>query len=610
MEQYLEIETITIELLLVVSLVAIVVRRLRVPYTVALVVVGLLITTQSNIQIEFSPALILAVLIPPLVFEAAFHIHITDLQRNLVWILILAIPGVLLTTGIVGGVLAAFTGIGVGLAFLFGAIVSATDPVAVVSLFRTLGAPKKLTVLIEGESLLNDGTAIVVFNLVLLAVLLGNIDVAGSVIDFVKVSAGGLVIGLVAGWLIARLIASIDDYLIETTLTTILAYGAYLLADRLQMSGVLAVVAAGLVNGNLGSRGMSPSTRIVLYNFWEYVAFLANSMVFLLIGMEINLASLLLNWQLLLISILAVLLARWIIIFGLGWLANRFSQEKVSRRWQAVLAWGGLRGAISLALVLSLPATLGPGREQLRVMAFGVVLFTLLVQSTTMNALVRGLRVVAHSEAEQEYQLRHARFISARAAEASLDRMQNAGLLSPSVWEQLKESISKQTMFLADKVREMRITHPQLADVEISNATRELLRVQRSTLQELRHEGVLSEESYEQLAAEVDFSLSEDIEEAPFPPEPETGTARFVEFTLTPASSAVEKTVAGLQLPEDIVIVSIRRNRQILIPRGNTRLSAEDVVSVLCREEMIQTIREILVSAPSSPPTTPSPPTN
>ena len=175
-----------------------------------------------------------------------------------------------------------------------------------------------------------------------------------------------------------------------------LAFGSYLIAERLHFSGVLAVVAAGLVNGNIGPQGMSPTTRIVLFNFWEYVAFLANSFVFLLIGLQVNIPTLLPTWQPILLAILAVLLARAVVIYGLGWLTNRLA-EPIPFRWQHVLNWGGLRGAIALALALSLPAALGPDRDLIRIMAFGVVLFTLLVQSTTMEPLVRKLGIVTRN---------------------------------------------------------------------------------------------------------------------------------------------------------------------------------------------------------------------
>ena len=195
-------------------------------------------------------------------------------------------------------------------------------------------------------------------------------------------SVGGVGVGGLLGWLISRLIARPDDYLIETTLTTVLAFGAYLIAERLHFSGVLAVVAAGLVNGNIGPKGMSPTTRIVLFNFCEYLAFVANSLVFLLIGLDVNIPQIAANVGPIAIAVLAVLVSRVVVVYGLNGLIG-LRGRGVPRPYQHVMFWGGLRGAISLALALSLPASL-PERELLRVMAFGVVLFTLLAQGTTM----------------------------------------------------------------------------------------------------------------------------------------------------------------------------------------------------------------------------------
>ncbi len=507
METFISTETLIIELLLLVSLVAIGVRRLRIPYTVALVVVGLVLTTQQSLHLSLTPELILALLVPPLIFEAAFHIQFAELQRSLPGIILLAVPGVIIATLIVGGLLALVTPLGLPLALVFGALISATDPVSVVALFRALGVPKRLAVLVEGESLFNDGTAIVIFNIVLVIALTGRFDPFEGIADFVRVAAGGTVVGLVLGWVTARVIARIDDYLIETTLTTVLAFGSYLVAERMHFSGVLAVVAAGLVNGNIGPQGMSPTTRIVLFNFWEYVAFLANSFVFLLIGLQINIPTLAASWRLVGFAILAVLIARTVVAYGLSWF-TRWLPEPIPLRWQHVLNWGGLRGAIGLALALSLPASLGSGRDQIQIMAFGVVLFSLLVQSTTMKPLLRRLKIVTRHPAQLEYELRHARMMAFRAAAIHLDRMQRDGFLSAHVWEQLQSELLERLTDLGQAVREMLLINPGLAAEELASVRHELLRAERSALMGLRRDGVISDEAFEKLVAEVDAEMA------------------------------------------------------------------------------------------------------
>ena len=591
MLQFLSTETLIIELLLIASLVAIAVQRFRIPYSVALVVVGLLITLQSPLQIELTPELILALFVPPLVFEAAFHLNFRDLQRSLPAILLLAVPGVIITTLIVGGILKFGTQLTFPIALVFGALIAATDPVAVVALFRTLGVPKRLAVLIEGESLFNDGTAIVLFNLMLVVAITGHFTPLESLGNFLRVSIGGLAVGLVLGWLVSLLIARVDDFLIETTLTTVLAFGSYLIAEQLHFSGVLAVVAAGLVNGNLGSQGMSPTTRIVLFNFWEYFAFLANSLVFLLIGLQVNIPDLVAHWQPVLWAILAVLIARVVVVYGLSWISRR-AIEPIPLNWQHVLNWGGLRGAICLALALSLPASLGSDRDLLQVMAFGVVLFTLLLQSTTMKPLVRWLKIITRSEAQVEYELRHARLAALRSADVRLDRLHADGLLSTHIWNRLKLYINQNATSLGTAMSDLLLADPALEAEELDTGWRELNRAQRSALLGLRRDGVISEETFEQLTVEVDAQL----DELPVLPEQGNAPTQFVEVTLRPDSHAVGKAIAELNLPRAAVFVSIRREEEIIIPRGDTLLEAGDVVTTLCEHESVAAVRKLLVS--------------
>ena len=278
--------------MLIASTVAIIARRLRIPYTVGLVLIGLTLGLLTAQDIQISPQLILALLVPPLVFDGAFHIRLEDLRRDLWLILLLAVPGVILTTLMVAWLVAQGTGLSIQISLVFGALVSATDPVAVAALIRRLGAPRRLQVLLEGESLFNDGTAIVMFSITLAIALSGQFDLPGSIASFLTIAGGGLVIGIIMGIFTSQVIGRIDDPLVETTLTVVLAFGSYLLAESFHVSGVLAVVAAGLVNGNVGPRGMSPTTRIVVFNFWETAAFLANSFVFLLVGLAIDLTQL------------------------------------------------------------------------------------------------------------------------------------------------------------------------------------------------------------------------------------------------------------------------------------------------------------------------------
>lgn len=501
------IEEITVLLLLIASTVAVLARRLRIPYTVGLVLIGLALSLLSSSRIQLSPQIILALLVPPLIFEAAFHLRWDDLRRDFWLILLLAIPGVILTTLFVGGVVALGTGLTIQAAFVLGALVSATDPVAVVALFRRLGVPRRLQVLLEGESLFNDGTAIVMFNLMIAIALAGRFNLVSSVRDFLTVAGGGVLIGIALGVIVSQAIARIRDPLVETTLTTVLAFGSYLLAEYFHVSGVLAVAAAGITNGNAGPSGMSATTRLVVFNFWEYAAFIANSFVFLLIGLTFDLEVMIANWQAIIWAILAALVARVVSIYGLS-----FWGREIPNKWKHVLFWGGLRGAITLALALSLPESgrLAQARGSLQAMAFGVVLFTLLVQGSSTNWLIKRLKLIQRSQYQEEYELRHARFVAGRAAHDYLRRMAQQGLISEHTWQRLSPLLQKQNDALVEAIREVMISDPAVEAEDLDTARREALRAQRSALRGLLRDGVISESSYLVLLDEVDSALMQE----------------------------------------------------------------------------------------------------
>jgi len=511
-EQFLNTETLFIELLILISIVAIVIRRLRIPYTVALVLVGLLFTLQPGLRLELTPELILALFLPPLVFESAFHVDLARLREYLIPILALAVPGVLITTVVVGFIVSTGAIVSLPVALVFGALISATDPVAVVALFRTLGAPKSLATLVEGESLLNDGTAIVVFNSALTIAVAGTAGQGGAdfnalkaVLDFLRVSGGGVLIGVVLGWLVYNVLRRVDDYLIETTLTTVLAFGAYLVAERLHFSGVLAVLGAGIVNGNLGPRGMSPTTRIVLFSFWEYLAFLANSLVFLLIGLDVNLSQLLANVGSITIAVFAIIASRAIVVYGLNFLVN-LRGKRVPLAWQHVQFWGGLRGAVSLALALSLPVTFAQ-RDLLRVMAFGVVLFTLLVQGTTIQWLLKRLGLMHQDDDQLEYERRHGRLMAAEAAKDQLQQLHSRSAVSQPVWTKFSAQLDAEAQSLLESQRQLLAERPALASAELEAVEREILRTQRARLGDLVRDGVISDSVFQELVADIDDRL-------------------------------------------------------------------------------------------------------
>jgi CPA1 family monovalent cation:H+ antiporter len=507
MEEFIATETLIIELVLVATLVAIVAGRIRLPYTVALVLVGLFIAIRRPFDIEVTPELILALFVPPLIFEAAFHLDFRLLRANLALILVLAVPGVVATTLLVGGIVAAGTALPLAAAVVFGALIAATDPVAVVALFRALGVPHRLAAALEGESLFNDGTAIVLFSIALEGAASGVFDPLTGLFDFLQVAIGGIMIGVGLGWLTAQLIARIDEPLIVTSLTTLLAYGAYVVAERLHVSGVLAVVMAGLVSGDLVTSRISPTTKIMLFNLWEYLAFLANSLIFLLIGLDVDLPHLSGNLVPIGVAVGAVLLSRAVVVYGLSWLVERIvGSRQFPHRWRHVLFWGGLRGAISLALALSLPVTLVE-RKTLQAMTFGVLLFTLLGQGTTIRYLLKRLGLIERPKYQTTHEMYLGRHLASHAGLRRLADLNQEGLLTDDMWAGLRDDYHETQQNLVSEMNQLFSEHPELERETLLQARREALQTERVALGDALRRGLLSDEVYEELRSDVDRRL-------------------------------------------------------------------------------------------------------
>ena len=389
-------------LLIAAAIIAMLANRLGIPYTVSLVLGGLLLGVvhlpilsplqPGNRPDWLTPDVILILFLPALVFEGSVKLDVRELLRNSVPLLLLANAGVLVAALLTGYVVHWLIGLPVLVALLFGSIISATDPISVLAIFKDLEVNKRLSLIMEAESLFNDGTAAVLFGILFGAVAAEKLSVPKGVEQYFLAVAGGAVLGLALGYLASRITGTVDDPQIEITLTTILAYGSYLLAFHLHLSGVIATAAAGLIFGNFGSkRGMSARTRTAMYSFWEYISFVMNSLVFLLIGLEIQLGKLLQSWASVLMAIGAVLLGRALAVYLLVPLSNRFA-ERIPIRWQHVAVWGGLRGALALALALSLSSAF-PYREQILNLTFGVVIFSILVQGLTIKPLLRLLKL-------------------------------------------------------------------------------------------------------------------------------------------------------------------------------------------------------------------------
>lgn len=390
----ISIERIEI-LLLIAAIVAMTARRLRVPYTVGLMLTGVVLAVSPfpSDDIEITKDLIFTIFLPPLIYEAAIYIKWQELRRDLIVILTLATVGVLLSAGITAAGMHYLAQWGWQEAILFGVLIAATDPVSVIATFKEAGVHGRLRLLVEAESLFNDSTAAIAFSIALAFAMNGGISAIGTLQTLVITVVGGVLCGaLVAGGVLV-LAGRTDDHLIEITLTTVAAYGSFLLAEHFHLSGVLASLVAGLLTGNIGSLGsITDKGREAVESFWEYIAFIVNSLIFMLIGIRgayQDFTNLLIP---IVIAIILVLVGRALAIYPLSALFSR-SALQITRNHQHVLFWGGLRGALALALALGLPPEFAQ-REAIITVAFGVVAFSIVAQGLTIIPLLRKLKEI------------------------------------------------------------------------------------------------------------------------------------------------------------------------------------------------------------------------
>ena len=403
----LNIERIEV-LLLIAAVVAMVARRLRLPYTVGLTLAGLaLALAPISRDIVLTKELIFTAFLPPLIFEAAFHMHWRELKKDAPVVLLLATIGVLLASCITTAGIYFLAGWPLAAALLLGILISATDPVSVIATFKEAGVKGRLRLLVEAESLFNDGTVAVLFSVALAATVgaatasaaahgagAANLSVFGVAQSFVVTVVGGVLCGAIVGGGVLLLAGRTEDHLIEITFTTVAAYGSFLLAEHFHLSGVLATLTTGVLIGNTGSLGaISDKGREAVESFWEYIGFVANSLIFLLIGLRLGVEKLSAVWLPAIITIVFVTLGRAVAVYACCALFGH-TKLRVSSNHQHVLFWGGLRGALALALALGLPNDM-PMHDEIVSVAFAVVAFSVIVQGLTMTPLLRKLGEIA-----------------------------------------------------------------------------------------------------------------------------------------------------------------------------------------------------------------------
>lgn len=469
-----ELILILIVMLMVATGVALITQRLRISYVTGLVLAGLLITELFSPRIGLDPALVLNLFLPILIFEAAINTDISRLRSTFKPIALLAGPGAVLSSAIIATVVKFGLELDWIPALLVGVILANTDTVSMIAVFKEIQVPSRLSTIVEGETLFNDTTSLVLFNLLLGVYATGSITAAQGFKEVLLVGVGGGVIGGVLGYLCLPIFVRLQDPLSSLLLTVALALGTFQIAQFLGVSGAVAVVIAGLIFGNLGlPKSASASDRITLTSFWQYASFIVNTFIFLLIGIEINPLTL---WQAL-PSILMVILAYQVgrivsvysLLAGLRWL-----DRPIPLRWQHVLVLGNIKGSLSMALAVSIPLTL-VGREIIIGLVFGAVLFSLVIQGLALPWMIKKLNIGYVSAITQEIGKLQIQLIAAKAAQDELVNLLKSGVLSKTVYEELWASYQAK---VAVSERTLRDTYNQPKAGELGQNNLDMIRRQ------------------------------------------------------------------------------------------------------------------------------------
>ncbi|MDP5272775.1 Na+/H+ antiporter [Chengkuizengella axinellae] len=496
-------------LLAIAAGITAVAKKLNAPYPIALVIVGAILglvhipgleeLKHFIVEDEIFTFVIVSIFLPTLLGEATLKLPFSHLKENKTPILAMALFGTLVTYTVIGFLAVYLLDLPLEVAFVFAALMAATDPVSVLSIFKSMGVNHRLSTIIEGESLINDGVAYVLFKISLTTFIFAGFTEFGEGLwEFFKGSFGGLAIGLLLAYLFSKILRHFDDYPLEIVFSMLLFYGAFFIAEIFHFSGVISVVAAGLVFGNYGAKiGMSPTTKLNIKTFWDVLALIANSFVFLMVGLEIANIDLSGKWMMILLAILIVLVGRSIAIYG----SLAFNRH-IPMAWKHVFNWGGLKGSLSIALALSLDADF-PGREDILVLTFGVVLFSLVIQGLTIKPLVNFLGVTKTMESSLAYERTLSEIHQATAGRNAIEEMKSEATISPVIYTKLDNEYQGKLDALHKKLEHLYKEFPKLQEDQMTSARKKSLYAEYEAVEELAKQhlisGEIAEEEYKKI---------------------------------------------------------------------------------------------------------------
>jgi monovalent cation/hydrogen antiporter len=516
-------ELLVLALLVLVAALVVLAQAVRLPYPILLVLGGSAIGLVPGLpDVRLPPPLVLLIALPPLLYSAAFFSSLRDLRANLRTISLLSV-GLVLATSVMVAVVAhaAIDGLSWSAAFVLGAVVSPTDPVAATAIARRLGAPRRVVTVVEGESLINDGTALVAYKFAVAAVLAGTFSASDAVLRFVAGAVAGIAIGLAVGWVVAMVRRRLENPPVEITISLFTPFFAYLPAEALGVSGVLAAVAVGVYLGWRSPELISPSTRIQAFSVWEILVFLLNSLLFILLGLELphvfeGLSGLSVGT----LAGYAALVSATVILMRMAWvfpftylprlLLRRVRERDPYPPWQHVVlvGWAGMRGAVSLAAALALPLATDsgapfPGRELIVFLTFAVIFATLIVQGLSLPWVIRRLGIEGDATSEREET--KARLVAARAALDRIDELAAEEWVRPDTAERMRGLYEYRRRRFGARFDGDEDGGYEERSIAYQRLRREALEAERAAVVRLRNQGRINDEVMRRVERDLDL---------------------------------------------------------------------------------------------------------